>query len=65
MFFYNSLSDENNEPTNLIDLNDDCLYETFVYMDADALVNLAYSNSRFTSIARYYFPKKYDELVEM
>lgn len=51
--------DEIFEPLELIDLNDDCLYEIFSHLDSTALANLTETHLRFVPIARYFFLKRY------
>lgn len=51
---------EAEESKNIIDLNDDVLYETMKYFDVIELNNMAKVHPRFEHIVRYYFLNEYD-----
>lgn len=46
------------EPTKIINLNEDCLYETLIHLDVEDLFSMAETSSRFTPIAQHIVEKK-------
>lgn len=48
----------NTESTKITDLNEDCLYETLIHLNADDLNNIVNTNRRFRAIAHHLFGKR-------
>lgn len=65
------ISDDTNHPLTtttegpcpIIDLNDDCLYESLKYLNLWDLESVSRTNSRFLLVAEYLFPKAYVLIV--